>query len=242
MIEENNIALPSAQFSEGLRSYMLRVYNYMIGGLLVSALFAWLGTSEPMLRLMFNINEVQGEVSYSIPGLIILLAPFVFIPLVHSSAQKLNVVKAQFFFWAYSAIDGLSLSFLCLIYSGSSITTAFLLTAVTFSALSLYGYTTQRDLTGIGQFCFIGLIGVIISLIVNMFLGSEPLSYLLSIILVLLFIGLTAFDTQKIRCNYQLSASNEETHALAIVGALELYLDFINLFINILRLTGSRQK
>ena len=241
MIEENNVVLPSTQFSEGLRAYMLRVYNYMMAGLLVSASFAWIGTEDAVLRLMFKTTS-NGTLAYSAIGWIVLLAPFVFVFLIHSSARNLNPMKAQIFFWIFSALNGLALSPFFFAFSKSSITTAFLITAAMFAALSLYGYTTQRDLTSIGQFAFVGLIGVIIAALINLFLGNGFLDFALSIICVVIFTILIAYDTQKIRRIYQLSSSDRAVRTLSIIGALELYLDFINLFLNILRLLNSRQK
>ena len=226
--------------NEGLRSYMLRVYNYMAGGLLVSALFARVGTSPSILRLMYNVGE-QGA-SLSLFGILLLIAPFVLVFMISSAVASFNAAKAQLLFWIFSGLMGLSFSPILLAYSNASLATTFLVTAGAFAGLSLYGYTTSKDLTGMGQFAFMGLWGIILAIIINWFVKSPSLDYAVSIIGVVIFTIFTAYDTQRIRRIYQLSPSTDTTKALSISGALTLYLDFINLFLFLLRFLGNRQR
>lgn len=238
MLEERIFS--STNINEGLRSYMLRVYNYMAGGLLVSALFARVGISPTIFQLMYNVNE-QGMASPSLWGVLLLIAPFVLVFMISSAVASFNAAKAQLLFWIFSALMGLSFSPILLAYSHASLTTTFLVTAGAFAGLSLYGYTTSKDLNGIGQFAIMGLWGVILAIIINWFAKSATIEYATSIIGVVIFTILTAYDTQRIRRIYQLSPSTEATKALAISGALALYLDFINLFLLLLRFLGGRK-
>ena len=238
MLEERIFSTNS--INEGLRSYMLRVYNYMAGGLLVSALFAWIGTQPSILRLMYNFSE-QGA-SLSLLGILLLIAPFILVFMISSAVTHLNAEKAQLLFWIFSSLMGLSFSPILLAYSNASLATTFLVTSGAFAGLSLYGYTTSKDLTGMGQFAFMGLFGIILAIIVNWFVKSPSFDYAVSIIGVIIFTIFTAYDTQRIRRIYQLSTSSNMTKALAISGALSLYLDFINLFLFLLRFLGNRQR
>ena len=238
MLEEKIFS--TTRINEGLRAYMLRVYNYMIGGLLVSALFAYVGTSQTILKLMYNISE-KG-VSLSLWGILILLAPFVLVFMISSAVATFNAEKAQTLFWIFSGLMGLSFSPIVIAYSNASLATTFLVTAGGFAGLSLYGYTTKKDLTGMGQFAFMGLIGIILAVIVNWFVKSPAVDYAVSIIGVVVFTIFTAYDTQRIRRLYEFSTTEETTKALSISGALTLYLDFINLFLFLLRFLGGRQR
>ena len=154
---------------------------------------------------------------------------------------KMSSSKAQTLFWIFAALMGASLSSILLVYTGLSITRVFFITAITFGAMSIYGYTTKKDLTGWGSFLFMGLIGIIIASLVNLFLQSPAMYFVISIIGVLVFVGLTAYDTQKIKNMYYATDSGEVTQKKAVMGALTLYLDFINLFIMLLRLFGQRR-
>lgn len=224
----------------GLRQYMMRVYNYMAGGLALTALCAYAVAHTSLLGWFFNINPAAHTASLSAFGWIILLAPFIMILGYGWILSKGTPRQAQILFWAFSAVMGASLAPIFLAYTSSSITRIFLITAAMFGGMSIYGYTTKKDLTGMGSFMTMGLIGVIIAMIVNFFLKSPALYYGLSVLSVIIFTGLTAYDTQKIRAYYDQAGTSEMGEKLAVFGALSLYLDFINLFLALLRLFGNR--
>ena len=236
---------------EGLRSYMLRVYNYMGVGLVVTGLAAWFAaaaaiTTDPNAAVgqLANGQLVTqwGALLYASPlQWVVMLAPLAFVLVLSFGINKLSVGAAQATFWAFAAIMGVSLSSIFLVYTDASIAKVFFITAATFGAMSLYGYTTKRDLTGIGNFLIMGLIGLIIASIVNIFLQSGPLDFAISAMGVLIFVGLTAYDTQKIKESYSESYGADVLAKGAIMGALSLYLDFINLFLMLLRLFGNRE-
>jgi len=226
----------AAVIDQGLRSYMLRVYNYMTGGLVITGLVAFF-TSQWALSSAENAQLIYG----SPLSWVIMLSPLAFVLVLSFGINKLSASTAQMIFWAFAGVMGLSLSSIFLVYTGASIARVFFITAATFGAMSLYGYTTKRDLTGIGNFLIMGLIGLIIASIVNIFLASSALDFAISAIGVLIFVGLTAYDTQKIKESYSASHSGEVLAKGAIMGALSLYLDFINLFLMLLRLFGSRE-
>lgn len=232
----NTLEMPVSRINQGLRAYMQKVYAYMAGGLVLSGLCAFIGSKPPFINALYNISP-QGA-SLSLFGWIVLLAPLVLIFMFQSAVGKLNVGRAQTIFWAFSALMGFSLSTIFLVYSGESLLTTFLVTAGSFGGLSLFGYVTKKDLSGFGSFLIMGLWGIILAMIVNFFLKSPGVAYGISILGVLIFAGLTAWDTQRIRQMY--SAAPEEAHqALAISGALALYLDFIYLFLFLLRFMGN---
>ena len=220
------------QIDVGLRRYMLSVYNYMAGGLAVSGLIAYLVASSPTL-----VQAVWGS------GLVwvVMLAPIALVFFFSFRIQQMSFGAAQLTYWAYAALNGVALSFIFLRYTDDSIARVFFITAGTFAAMSLYGYTTRRDLSGFGSFLFMGLIGIIIAGLVNMFLQSGPLSFAISVIGVLVFVGLTAYDTQRIKESYVEGDSRDVGIKKAIIGAFQLYLDFINLFIMLLQLMGNRR-
>lgn len=223
---------------EGLRNFMLKIYNYMAGGLCVTALIAYLVISNPsILRLYFN------ETGYSAFGWLALFAPLIVVFAFGWVLNKGTLQQVQATFWGYSALMGLSLAPVFLAYTGASVVRVFLITAATFGALSLYGYTTKKDLTGWGSFLFMGLIGLIIASVVNIFMQSSGLYYALSYIGVFIFAGLTAYDTQNMKSLYFANSSlnDDMTSRGAIAGALSLYLDFINMFLYLLRLLGDRR-
>jgi FtsH-binding integral membrane protein len=221
---------------EGLRSYMLSVYNYMGIGLVVTGLVAyffnqWATASEA------NFNLIYG----SPLAWVIMLAPLAFVLVLSFGINKMSTGAAQLTFWAFATVMGLSLSSIFAVYTGASIARVFFITAATFGAMSLYGYTTKRDLTSMGTFLFMGLIGLVIAMIVNIFLQSSALEFAISAIGVLIFVGLTAYDTQKIKESYASHFGADVLTKNAIMGALSLYLDFINLFLMLLRLFGNRE-
>ena len=220
---------------EGLRSYMLRVYNYMTAGLVITGAVAWFTSQWAMS------SQANAELLYASPlAWVIMLSPLAFVMVLSFGINKLSAGTAQMIFWAFAAVMGLSLSSIFLVYTGASIAKVFFISAATFGAMSLYGYTTKRDLTGIGNFLIMGLIGLVIASVVNIFLRSSGLDFVISAVGVLIFVGLTAYDTQKIKESYSASFGAEVLAKGAIMGALSLYLDFINLFLMLLRLFGNR--
>ena len=226
----------AAAIDEGLRSYMLKVYNYMGVGLVVTGLVAYF-TNQWAMSSEANFNLLYGS-----PLMwVIALSPLAFVLVLSFGINKLSVPAAQAVFWAFAAIMGLSLSSIFMVYTDASIAKVFFISAATFGAMSLYGYTTKRDLTGIGNFLIMGLIGLIIASIVNIFLASSMLDFAISAIGVLIFVGLTAYDTQKVKESYDEGLGAEVLQKSAVMGALSLYLDFINLFLMLLRLFGSRE-
>ena len=221
----------TADIDVGLRQYMLRVYNYMTGGLALTGIIAYVIGTNPTF-----LNAVYGTpLAY-----VVMFAPLVLVMVFSFRIAKMSVAAAQAVFWAFAALMGVSLSYIFAVYTGASIARVFFITAGTFAAMSLYGYTTKRDLTGIGSFLFMGLIGIIIASIVNIFLASSALNFAISVIGVLIFTGLTAYDTQKIKSIYSELDAADTLSKKAIMGALSLYLDFINLFVMLLRLFGNR--
>ena len=226
----------AAVIDEGLRSYMLKVYNYMGLGLVVTGLVAYFTSQWAMS------SPANAELLYGSPlAWVLMLSPLAFVLVLSFGINKLSVPAAQATFWAFAAVMGLSLSSIFLVYTGASIAKVFFITAATFGAMSLYGYTTKRDLTGMGNFLMMGLIGIIIASIVNIFMQSSMMDFVISVIGVLIFTGLTAYDTQKIKESYSNAFSSETLAKGAIMGALSLYLDFINLFMMLLRLFGNRE-
>jgi uncharacterized protein len=221
-----------AEIDEGLRSYMLRVYNYMGSGLLLTGIVAFMASSSPTL-----MNAIYGTPLQWV----VMLAPIGFVLFLSARINKMSFSTAQTTFWVYAGVMGLSLSYILLVYTGASVARVFFITAGTFGAMSLYGYTTKRDLTKLGSFLFMGLIGIIIASVVNMFLQSSMMQFVISVIGVLVFVGLTAYDTQSIKETYYELDNSEVAGKKAIMGALRLYLDFINLFIMLLSLFGNRE-
>jgi len=225
----------------GLRAYMLRVYNYMLVGLGLTAGTAYLTASTPALLGLFFQVTATGRLGLSLLGWVVMLAPFAIVLLLSFRINRMSLGTAQALFWVYAGLMGLSLAPIFLIYTGVAIAQTFLVTAVTFGAMSLWGYTTKRDLTGFGSFLFMGLIGVVIASLVNMFLQSSMMSWIISVVGVLVFTGLTAYDTQAIKETYSANDDGSVTGRKAVFGALKLYLDFLNLFLMLLRLFGDRR-
>jgi FtsH-binding integral membrane protein len=218
------------QIDVGLRQYMLRVYNYMAGGLALTGLLALFTASSPaMLQLIFGT-----PLKY-----VVIFAPFALVLFLGFRIHKMSLGAAQLTFWLYAALNGLAFASIFLVYTHTSVARVFFITAGTFAAMSLYGYTTRRDLTGFGNFLFMGLIGIIVAGLVNLFLMSSALQFAISVIGVIVFVGLTAYDTQKIKEWYVASDDGATMGKKAVYGALSLYLDFINLFLMLLRLFGT---
>ncbi len=214
----------------GLRAYMIRVYNYMSMGLVITGLAGLLTLNSGLMPVLFG----------SPLKWVVLFAPLAMVMFMSFRLQSMSFGAAQTAFWVFSALMGVSLTPIALIYTGASIAKVFFITAAAFASLSLYGYTTKRDLTGLGSFLFMGLIGIIIAGLVNLFLQSSAVSLALSVLGVLIFTGLTAWDTQKIKSIYYSTNEAMLGHS-AINGALQLYLDFINMFMSLLRLFGDRR-
>lgn len=236
-------AATAGTLDTGLRAYMLRVYNYMLVGLGLTGGVAWLTVHTPLLRIFYSVVETQAGVAVqpNILGWVAIFAPLAMVFFLSFRIQKMSFAAAQTTFWIYAALMGLSLSTILLVYTGASIALTFFVTAAMFGAMSLWGYTTGRDLTGMGSFLFMGLIGLVIASLANMFFHSSALQFALSVIGVLIFTGLTAYDSQSIKNLYYVGDDGEVTGKKAVMGALRLYLDFINLFIYLLRFMGNRR-
>lgn len=217
----------------GLRQFLISVYNYMASGLTLTGLVAY-GAAESGLYA----SLVQTPLLFWV----VILAPLALVFLLSFRIERMSLGAAQASFWAYASLVGLSLSGIFLIYTGESIARTFFITAATFLAMSLYGYTTRADLARFGSFLIMGLFGIIIAGLVNMFLASAALQLAISVIGVIIFVGLTAYDTQRIKEIYLESDSTVVAGKKAIMGALTLYLDFLNLFILLLQLTGDRRR
>ena len=238
-------SLSDAIIDQGLRSYMLRVYNYMASGVLLTGfialfLFKMAVVSGPNGEII-GLTSLGNTIYNSGFAWVLMLAPLGVVFYMSFGIAKMSTAKAQTVFWIFAGLMGASLSSIFLAYTGTSITRVFFITSGTFGAMSIYGYTTKKDLTKLGSFLFMGLIGIIIASLVNLFLKSSMMYFVISIIGVLVFVGLTAYDTQKIKNMYLASDSGEMIGKKAVMGALTLYLDFINLFIMLLRLFGQRR-
>ncbi len=231
----------TAQIDEGLRAHMNKVYGLMSVGMLVTAGVAWgVGTTDALLAVFRDPVTLQPNIL----GWVVMFAPLAMIFAFGAAINRLSVAGAQLFFYAFAAVMGLSLAWIFKAFTGMSIAQVFLITSISFAGLSLYGYTTKRDLSGMGTFLMMGLIGLIVAMIVNLFLGSGIVAFAISVIGVLIFAGLTAYDTQNIKNTYLQHAQMGDSEWLgkaAIMGALNLYLDFINMFMFLLQLFGNRE-
>jgi FtsH-binding integral membrane protein len=219
-----------AAFDVGLRAHMLRVYNYMASGLALSGIVAYGLFASPELAGLFFQVQAGRVVGLNILGWIAIFAPLGLLLLTSFRAAQMSVGAVQAVYWAVTALMGVSLSLLLFRYTGASVARTFFVTAAAFGALSLYGYTTKRDLTAIGKFLFMGLIGLILAGLVNMIWPSGTMSFIISVAGVLIFSGLIAYDTQRIKEQYAEAWGTEVAEKVAIFGALSLYLDFVNLF------------
>ena len=227
----------------GLRAYMLRVYNYMLVGLGLTGAVAWLTANTPLVNVFYNQVQTANGIGIqpNILGWIAVFAPVAMVFFLSFRLQKMSFAAAQTTFWVYAALMGVSLSTILFLYTGTSIALTFFVTAATFGAMSLWGYTTSRDLTGFGSFLFMGLIGLILASLANLFFHSSQLQFVVSVLGVLIFTGLTAYDSQSIKNMYFAGDDSETVGKKAIMGALRLYLDFINLFLYLLRFMGNRR-
>ncbi|MER8962938.1 Bax inhibitor-1/YccA family protein [Mesorhizobium sp. M0701] len=225
-------ARAGAVYDEGLRRHMLRVYNYMGLGLVVTGVIAFVVASTPALYVPIFSTPLKW---------VVMLAPLAFVLLFSFRMQAMSAGGAQAMFWAFCAVMGLSLASVFLVFTGTSIARTFFIAATMFGVTSLYGYTTKRDLTQFSSFLIMGLIGVVIASIVNIFLGSTALQFAISVIGIAVFIGLTAWDTQTIKEQYAENFGAESQQKLAVFGAFSLYLNFINIFQLLLNFTGERE-
>ena len=243
---QQSVASASTAVDQGLRSYMLKVYNYMASALLLTGIVAFVaaqaavapGAEGGQLAL-----TSFGEAIFMSPlKWVVMLAPLGFVFALSAGVQKMQTSTLQLLFWAFAAVMGLSLSSIFLLYTGQSIARTFFITAAMFGGMSIFGYSTKRDLTGMGHFLIMGMWGLFLAFIVNMFLHSNGLTLALSALGVLIFTGLIAYDTQKLKgVYYSVAGYGDSVARASIMGALSLYLDFINLFMMLLRFTGNRR-
>jgi FtsH-binding integral membrane protein len=221
-------------YDAGLRSYMLSIYNYMASGVLLTGIVALLfsrgGVASPAAQLFLN----GGILAW-----VVMLAPLGMVLWLSFGINRISTTTARILFWVYAVLMGLSLSTIFLVYTGGSIAQTFFATAAAFASLSLWGYTTKKDLSGFGTFLIMGLFGLIIAMLINLFMQSSALDLAISAIGVLIFAGLTAYDTQKIKSMYFAVQGTDFIGKSVVMGALTLYLDFINLFLFLLRLFGG---
>ena len=231
----------AAQIDEGLRAHMNKVYGTMSVGMLITFAVAWaVGTSPGLLAVFRDPATLQPNIL----GWIVMFAPLIMVFAFSAAINKLSAAGAQLFFYAFAAVMGLSLSWIFVAFTGFSIAQVFLVTSIAFAGLSLWGYTTKKDISGWGAFLIMGVIGLIVASIINIFLGSPAIMFAISILGVLIFAGLTAYDTQSIKNEYVQHAAHADSEWLAksgIMGALRLYLDFINMFMFLLQLLGNRE-
>ena len=220
-------------FNEGLRQHMLRVYNYMGLGLVMTGLVAFIVGTTPALYVPIFSTPLKW---------VVMLAPLAFVLFFSFRMESMSASGAQTLFWAFCAVMGLSLASIFLVFTGTSIARTFFIAAAMFGATSLYGYTTKRDLSQFGSFLIMGLIGVVIASLVNLFLASSALQFAISVIGIVVFVGLTAWDTQSIKEQYAENFDAESKQKLAVFGAFSLYLNFINIFQLLLNFTGQREE
>jgi uncharacterized protein len=231
----------TADIDVGLRAHMNKVYGLMSVGMVLTGGVAWAVGSSPELLGIFRDPLTLRP---NILGWVVMFAPLAMAFMFGAMINRLSAAAAQLFFYAFAAVMGLSLAWIFQVFTGVSIATTFFVTAIAFASLSLYGYVTKKDLSGMGTFLMMGVIGLIVAMIVNMFLQSSGLQFAISAIGVLIFAGLTAYDTQKIKTDYIAHAQSMDSEWLgksAIMGALNLYLDFINMFMFLLQFLGNRE-
>ena len=231
----------AAEIDVGLRAHMNKVYGLMSVGMLLTGGVAWaVGSSTALLSVLRNPETLQPNIL----GWVVMFAPLIMVFAFGALINRLSVAAAQLYFYAFAAVMGLSLSWIFAVFTGISIAQTFLVTSISFAGLSLWGYVTKRDLSGMGTFLMMGLIGLLVAMVINIFLASSALMFAISVVGVLIFAGLTAFDTQNIKNTYLQHAQAGDQEWLgkaAIMGALNLYLDFINLFMFLLQFMGNRE-
>lgn len=226
-------AVDQGAFDEGLRQHMLRIYNYMGVGLVATGVIAMLVSSSPALMAAIFGTPLKW---------VVMLAPLAFIMVLSFGIHRMSFATAQLVFWTYCGAMGLSLSSIFLVFTGASIALTFFVTATTFLAMSLYGYTTKADLSKMGTFLIMGVVGLVIASLVNIFMQSSALQFAISAIGVLVFTGLTAYDTQRLKEEYGEYYDRESSGKMALMGALSLYLNFVNLFQFLLYFLGQRDE
>ena len=234
------VGVPRAARDVGLRSYMLTVYNYMASGVLLTGIVALLFANSSLINLMATVNA-SGQVQATPLGLIAMFAPLALVFILGFGINRISAGTAQALYWVYAGLIGVQFSTLFLVYTGASIAQTFFATAAAFLGLSLWGYTTKRDLSGFGTFLIMGVVGIFVALLINMVLRSPAFDLAISAIGVLLFAGLTAYDTQRIKSMYFQVAGSDMMGKVVIMGALSLYLDFINMFQFLLSFMGNRR-
>ena len=220
-----------AGYDEGLRSYMLSIYNYMASAVLLTGIVALVAASTGITLALAGTPLMW----------VVMLAPLGFVLAMSFGLHKMSQATLNILFWAYATVMGLSLSTIFLVFTGESIAVTFFATAGAFAGLSLYGYTTKKNLSGMGSFLIMGVIGLIIASVVNLFLQSSAMSFVISGLGVLIFAGLTAYDTQRLKMQYEQLRGTEFMGKAVIMGALSLYLDFINMFMFLLNFLGNRE-
>jgi len=225
------VGVGEAAFDAGLRSYMLSVYNYMASGVLLTGIVA----------LLFANSGLAAQVLVTPLRWLIILAPLAFVMVLSFGINRLSTTAAQGLFWAFAVAMGLSMSSIFLVYTGTSIAQTFFATAAAFAGLSLFGYTTKKDLSGLGTFLIMGVVGLLVAMVINIFLQSTMMQLAISAIGVLLFAGLTAYDTQKIKSMYFYVQGTDFAGKSVVMAALTLYLDFINMFTFLLQFMGDRR-
>lgn len=231
----------TAAIDEGLRAHMNKVYGTMSIGMLLTFAVAWAVGSNPALLSIFRDPMTLKP---NILGYIVMFAPLGMVFGFGAAINRLSAAGAQLFFWAFAAVMGLSMSWIFVAFTGMSIANVFLVTSIAFASLSLYGYTTKKDISGWGSFLIMGVVGILIASLINIFVGSAAIHFAITILGVLIFAGLTAYDTQNIKNTYIAHAAHGDQEWLgkaAIMGALNLYLDFINMFMFLLQLLGNRE-
>ncbi len=226
-----SVGVPRAARDAGLRSYMLSVYNYMASGVLLTGIVA----------LLFANSGLAEQVLSTPLRWVIMFAPLAFVMVMSFGINRISTGTLQLLFWGFATVMGLSMSSIFLVFTGTSIAQTFFAVSVGFLGLSLYGYTTKRDLSGFGTFLIMGVVGLLVAMLLNLWLQSPAMMYAISAIGVLLFAGLTAYDTQKIKSTYAYVAGTDMMGKAVIMGALNLYLDFVNMFTFLLNFMGSRE-
>lgn len=239
----NTSAETSLKYDLGLRAFMIQVFNFMTVALALSGIVAYIAGNSSAYMSMLYTESANGGVGMSALGWMIQLSPLFVVFIFSSKIRTMTFQNAQIVFWLFAVLMGLSLAPIFLAYTGESIARTFFVTASVFGSMSIYGYTTKRDLTGFGSFLIMGVFGIMIASLVNIFFASSGLSFAISLVGVLLFTGLTAYDVHMLKNMYLYSGnmSDENAKKLALNGALSLYLDFINLFIMLLRFMGNRR-
>ncbi|MFA6279963.1 MAG: Bax inhibitor-1/YccA family protein [Bdellovibrionales bacterium] len=218
-------------FDQGLRAHMVRVFNYMGGGLVLTGLVAFIVANTALAQIIFG----------SPLKWVAMLAPLGFVFYLNFKMATISAARAQTLFWLFCATMGLSMAAIFMVFTGASVARAFFITGATFSGMALWGYTSKKDLTSFGAFLMMGVMGLFIAMLVNLFIGSSMMQWIVSVAGVVIFTGLTAYDTQRIKQTYNASWGDEANNKLAVIGALSLYINFINAFQFLLSLTGDRR-